>query len=138
MNWKSFTIRLILWLIFSAVVPIIAIAHKYDFVKSGNTKYTGWAIIAGVIAFISVMVSLRYVLKLLKRSMAKQVISGVMLVIIPLCFLFVLTDLIANNIENIKYILVVSIVSEFVAIPINPFPKMLWEKNIRDIKEALK
>lgn len=138
MSWKKFTIQLILWLVFSAVIPIIAIANKYDFVKDGDAKYTGWAIIAGVIAFISIMVALRYVLRLLKWSMTKQIISGVMLVIVPLIFLFILTDLITNNIGNIKYILVVSIISEFIAIPINPFPKMIWEKNIQDIKEALK
>lgn len=138
MNWKKFTVQLILWLIFSAVIPIIAIANKYDFVKEGTAKYTGWAIIAGVIAFIVVMVALRYILRLLKWSMTKQVISGIMLVIVPLCFLFVLTDLIANNIENIKFILVLSIISEFIAIPINPFPKMIWEKNIQDLKEAFK
>lgn len=138
MNWKKFTVKLILWLVFSAVIPIIAIANKYDFVKDGKTKYTGWAIISGVIAFIVVMVALRYILRLLKWSMTKQIISGVMLVIVPLFFLFILSDLIANNIQSIKYILVVSMISEFVAIPLNPFPKMLWEKNIQDIKEALK
>lgn len=138
MNWKNFTIRLILWLVFCAVIPIIAIAHKYDFVKEGTTKYTGWAIIAGFIAFIAVMVGLRYILKLLKWSMTKQIISGVMLVIIPLVFLLVLTDLIASNIQNIKYILLVAIFSEFIAIPINPFPKMVYEKNIKDLKEAFK
>ena len=138
MNWKKFSIQLILWLVFSAVIPIIAIANKYDFVKEGKTKYTGWAIIAGVVVFVVIMVALRYILRLLKWSMTKQVITGIMLVIVPLCFLFMMVDLISANIQNIKYILVVSIFSEFVAIPLNPFPKMIWEKNVQDIKEALK
>ena len=68
MNWKKFSIQLILWLVFSAVIPIIAIANKYDFVKEGKTKYTGWAIIAGVVVFVVIMVALRYILRLLKST----------------------------------------------------------------------
>ena len=138
MNWKKFTIQLILWLVFVAVIPICAIVDKYDLVKNGALKYTGWGIIVGVILFVVIMVMLGYVLKLLKWSMTKQVLTGTMIVLVPLIFLFILTDLITKNIENIKYILIVSIISEGIAIPINPFPKMVYEKNLKDIKEALK
>lgn len=138
MSWKKFTIKLILWLIFVAVIPIMAIVDKYDLVKNGTLKYTGWGIIVGVIAFVVIMVVLGYILKLIKWSMTKQVLTGVMIVIVPLIFLLILTDLITKNIENIKYILIVSIISEAIAIPINPFPRMIYEKNISDLKEAFK
>lgn len=138
MNWKKFTIQLILWLIFVAVIPIIAIAHKYEFTKKGTMKFTGAGIIAGVVVFIVVMVGFFYILKLFKWSMIKQIITGIMIVITPLMFLLSLTDLIANNIQNIKYVLIVSIISEFIAIPLNPIPRMIYEKNIKDIKEAFK
>ena len=138
MNWKKFTIRLILWLVFVAIIPIITIVDKYDLVKNGTLKYTGWGIIVGVILFIVVMVVLGYILKLMKWSMLKQMITGIMIVIVPLIFLFMLTDLIANHVANIKYILIVCTISEFIAIPLNPFPQMIYEKNIQDLREALK
>lgn len=138
MNWKNFTVRLILWLLFVAVVPIITIVDKYDLVKNGTLKYTGWGIIVGVILFVLIMVILGYVLKLMKWSMLKQMITGIMIVIVPLIFLFLLTDLIANHVANIKYILIVCLISEFIAIPLNPFPQMIYEKNIKDLREALK
>lgn len=138
MNWKNFTVRFILWLLFVAVVPIITIVDKYDLVKNSPLKYTGWGIIAWVIVFVVIMVILSYVLKIMKWSMTKQVLTGIMVVIVPLIFLLGLTNMIANNVANIKYILIVSAISEFIAIPLNPFPKMIYEKNIKDIKEALK
>ena len=138
MNWKSFTVRLILWLLFVAVIPILTIIDKYDLVKNGAFKYTGWGIIAWIIVFVVGMAVLCYILKLIKWSMTKQMITGIMVVILPLIFLLGLTDLIATHVGNIKYILIVSLISEFIAIPLNPFPKMIYEKNIKDIKEALK
>ena len=138
MNWKNFTVRFILWLLFVAVVPIITSVDKYDLVKNSPLKYTGWGIIAWVIVFVVIMVILSYVLKIMKWSMTKQVLTGIMVVIVPLIFLLGLTNMIANNVANIKYILIVSAISEFIAIPLNPFPKMIYEKNIKDIKEALK
>lgn len=138
MSWKKFTIQLILWLLFVAVVPIASIVDKYDLVKNGTLKYTGWGIIVGVILFVVVMVILGYILKLIKWSMTKQILTGVMIVIVPLIFLLVLTDLITKNIDNIKYILIISIISESIAIPLNPFPRMIYEKNIKDLKEAFK
>lgn len=138
MNWKTFTIRLVLWLLFVAIIPIISIVDKYDLVKNSPLKYTGWGIIAWIILFVVGMAVLCYILKLIKWSMTKQMITGIMVVILPLVFLLGLTDLIATHVGNIKYILIVSIISEFIAIPLNPFPKMIYEKNIKDIKEALK
>lgn len=138
MNWKKFTIKLILWLIFVAVIPIIAIVDRYDLVKNSPLKYTGWGIIVIAIITIVLMVMLGYVLKLMKWSMFKQIVSGVRNVIIPLCLLYIGSGLIANNVENIKFILIVTIISEFAGIIVNPFPKYIYEKNLSDIKEALK
>ena len=135
---KTFILRVILWLVFAGVVPIVCIIDKYDMIKNGTLKYTGWAIIVLAIITIIIMVVLGYYLKLMKWSMTKQIISGIRNVMIPLCLLFVGAGLIASNIENIRYILVVSIFSEAVAIPINPFPKWVYERNISDLKEALK
>jgi hypothetical protein len=138
MNWKKFTIQLILWLVFVAIIPICTIVDKYDLVKNGTLKYTGWGIVTWVILFIVGMVILAYIYKLMKWSMWKQIIGGVLIVILPLIFLLGLTNMIVTNIHNIKYILTISIFSEAIAIPLNPFPRMIYEKNIRDIKEALK
>ena len=56
MKKKEFWSKLILWLFFAAVVPIITIVDKYDMVKNGTLKYTGWAIIIAVIVLIFLIV----------------------------------------------------------------------------------
>ena len=138
MKKKEFWIKLILWLFFAAAIPIMTIVDKYDMVKNGTLKYTGWAIIVFIIAFIFIVVICGYISKIFKWSMALQIFNGVRLVLVPLLFLLIGVDLIVNNIANIKFILVVSFFSEMIAIPLNPFPKWLYMKNISDLKEALK
>ena len=54
MTKKEFWLKLILWLIFTAVIPIVTIIDRYDMIKNGTIKYTGWAII--VIAIVTVVV----------------------------------------------------------------------------------
>lgn len=138
MTKKEFIIKFILWLIFVAVIPIVCIVDRYDLVKNNPLKYTGWGIIVIAILTIVAMVILGYFLKLMKWSMFKQVLAGIRNVLIPLGVLFVGAELIASNIENIKYILIFSMISEAIAIPLNPFPKWVYLKNISDLKEALK
>ena len=138
MKKKEFFLRFLLWIFFVAIVPIITIADRYDMVKKGTLKYTGWAIVSFIIGFIVVMVILTYISRIFKWSMWIQVLNGIRIVLVPLGFLWIGVDLLANNIENIKYILIVSFISEAVAIPINPIPKMLYMKNIKDLREALK
>lgn len=138
MKKKEFFIKLILWLFFAAAVPIMTIVDKYDMIKNGTLKYTGWAILVFIILFIFVVVICGYISKLFKWSMAVQIFNGVRLVIVPLLFALVGVELIVNNIDNVKYILVVAFISEAIAIPLNPFPKWLYMKNISDLKEALK
>lgn len=138
MKKKEFWIKLILWLFFAAAVPIMAIVDKYDMIKNGTLKYTGWAILVFIIAFILVVVVCGYISKIFKWSMGLQIFNGVRLVLIPLAFILIGVDLLVNNIDNIKYILVISFISESIAIPLNPFPKWLYMKNISDLREALK
>lgn len=138
MKKKEFWIKLILWLFFAAAVPIMTIVDKYDMIKNGTLKYTGWAILVFIIAFIFITVICGYISKIFKWSMALQIFNGVRLVLVPLLFALIGVDLIVSNIENVKYILVVSFISEAIAIPLNPFPKWLYMKNISDLREALK
>jgi hypothetical protein len=138
MKKKEFFIKLILWLFFAAAVPIMAIVDKYDMIKNGTLKYTGWGILVFIIAFIFISVICGYIAKIFKWSMALQIFNGVRLVLVPLLFMLIGVDLIVSNIANVKYILVVAFISEAIAIPLNPFPKWLYMKNISDLREALK
>lgn len=138
MKKKEFCIKLILWLFFAWIVPILTIVDKYDMVKNGTLKYTGWGILAFIISFIFVIVICGYIAKIFKWSMGLQIFNGVRLVLVPLFFMLIGVDLIVNNIDNVKFILVVSFISEAIAIPLNPFPKWLYMKNITDLREALK
>lgn len=138
MTKKQFWSKFAIWSILAVVVPIVSIAIKYDLLGKGKLKFTGWGIIALLILFIFVTVLLGYFLKLLKWSMTKQILQGVRNVLVPIFFIFLGCELIANNIENIKVILLITLISEAAAIPFNPFPQWLYLKNRQEMVDIVK
>lgn len=139
MTKKEFWTRFILWFLIAFGTPIAIICYEYKLIKPGTEyKFTGWGLIVSIIIFISLFVVLGYILQALKWSMTKQVLNGIRQVVLPILFLYMISNIIAANIEKIKIILTVTLIGEVIAIPINPFPKWLWLKNINDLKMALK
>lgn len=138
MSKKKFWIEFALWTILAVIVPIIIIASRYDLVKDNPSKYTGWGIIVIGIIAVFLFVLIGYVVKLMKWSLFKQVLSGFRAVVLPLIILYMLTSVIASNIENIRFVIFFIGVSEFIATFVNPFPEYIYRKNIADLKEALK
>ena len=138
MSKKQFWGKFAVWVVLAVVIPIVAIAWRYDLFGKSKLRFTGWGIIALLVLFIFLMVLLGYFLKLLKWSMPKQVLSGIRNISVPLLFIFFGCGLIANNIENIKVILLITLVSETIAIPFNPFPQWLYLKNREEIVSSVK
>lgn len=139
MSKKEFWIRFFFWIIFAFGVPIAIIAYEYQVIDAHSEyQLTGWGLIIAIILFIGAFVILGYLLQALQWSWVKQILGGVRNAILPLAFLYLITSVIATNIEKLQIILSVSLISEIIAIPLNPFPKWLWLKNIKDLKKALK
>ena len=132
MEKKIFLARLILFTIFACVLPFSFIAWRYHiFTTLNSISLSGWGIIAIVIALVFIV----YVARMLKRgmpySMLTQCIGGLLKVTLPLIILYVVVNAIKNQSEIFLQALLVVIISETIAIPINPFPKWLNDNQIK-------
>lgn len=132
MEKKIFLARLILFTIFACVLPFSFIAWRYHiFTTLNSISLSGWGIIAIVIALVFIV----YVARMLKRgmpySMLTQCIGGFLKVTLPLIILYVVVNAIKNQSEIFLQALLVVIISETIAIPINPFPKWLNDNQIK-------
>ena len=132
MEKKLFLARLILFTIFACVLPFSFIAWRYHiFTTLNSVSLSGWGIIAIVIALVFIV----YVARMLKRgmpySMLTQCIGGLLKVTLPLIILYVVVNAIKNQSEIFLQALLVVIISETIAIPINPFPKWLNDNQIK-------
>ena len=132
MEKKIFLARLILFTIFACVLPFSFIAWRYHiFTTLNSVSLSGWGIIAIVIALVFIV----YVARMLKRgmpySMLTQCIGGLLKVTLPLIILYVVVNAIKNQSEIFLPALLVVIISETIAIPLNPFPKWLNDNQIK-------
>lgn len=128
---RVFALRAVLWAVFAAGMPVAFIGWRYDlFKKVGTLQLSGWGMIALVIALIFVHVLVRYIKAgFVEWSMTKQVLNGVIKVLIPLGALYALCIGIRANLDYFIQALGCTIVCEAMAIPINPFPKWIYEKS---------
>jgi len=127
---KEFWIKFALWTLFACLLPIIFIVWRYDlFTKATSIQFGGWGLLAIVILCVFVFAILRYVGKAFSRwSMTKQVILGIAKIIVPLVALYAALYSIRNSIDLFLQALAVVIACETIAIPINPFPKWVYEQ----------
>lgn len=128
---KLFAIRVILWSLFSCVIPVSFIAWRYNlFDKVGKVQLTGWGLVAIIIITAFIYVFARYIRAgFVEWSMFKQILDGVVKIVIPLCALLALCVSLKNSLELFIQALSCVIFSEVIAIPLNPFPQWIWEKS---------
>lgn len=127
---KIFIFRALLWSIFSCVMPVLFIGWRYDlFKKVGSLQLSGWGLFAIVIVFVFLYVLVKYIKAgLVEWSMTKQVINGVTKVIIPLGVVLAVCVGIRNSLDYFIQVLGCTIIFETIAVPLNPFPKWVYEK----------
>ena len=131
MNKKIFLVRILLWSLFSCVIPVGFIAWRYDlFDKVGKVQLSGWGLIAIIIIFAFLYVLTKYIRAgFVEWSMTKQIVDGVVKVLIPLGALLALCISLRNSLDIFIQALSCVLLSEVIAIPINPFPQWVWEKS---------
>lgn len=132
---KIFIVRVILFAIFACVLPFVFIGWRYDIFRTSNevspkVSLTGWGFIAILIVFFFVRYCINVIKNAIPFSMTYQIINGVLKVIMPLLLLLFVVNALENSIELFKQALVITIICEAVAIPINPFPKYMHDKGI--------
>lgn len=123
MSRKEFFIRLGVWSAFAVIIPIIFIAVRYGLFSDSGTSLSGWGITAVVIACAFFM----YIMKSAKKglpegSMLRQCIDG-FAALIPVLGLLLLLHSIKNTVDCFEQVLVVVLLCEAVAVPVNPMPK---------------
>ena len=128
---KIFIARAIAWSIFSAVLPVAFIGWRYSlFKKVGKIQLSGWGLFAVVIVFIFLITLVKYIKSGFQEwTMVKQIINGVLKIIIPLVVLLLLCITIRNNIDYFIQALSCVLLCEAIAIPINPFPEWVYIKS---------
>lgn len=135
MGTKQFVIRLILWFLFACAVPVGYLAYKYD-IFNGGSKHgvTGWGVLAFLVTSVFMITLIREVLiGLPKGSMVRQCIKG-LLGLIPLFLFILLVDKVKNSMAEFETFLIILLISEAIAVPINPLPKWGVQNNIEFMK----
>lgn len=128
-----FITRAILWFTFAAILPFAFIAWRYGIFQTDiNLKLSGWGIIAVIILAVGIVTFGKYIYKGMKQCLFKQCIHGFVTIIIPLLALYLITMSIIKNVEIFQKALGCVIVCEFIAIPINPFPTWIAEKEMEN------
>lgn len=135
MGTKQFLIRLSLWVLFAAIVPIGYLAYRFD-IFNGNASHslTGWGIIAIIIAAVFMVSLIREVLVGLPQgSMVRQCVKGAMS-LIPLFLFILLVDRVKKSMDEFETFLIILLISEAIAVPINPLPKWGVQNNVEFMK----
>lgn len=131
-----FATRAVLWAALAGGLPFAFIAWRYDiFTSTPKISLTGWGFIAIALAVAFISTLVRYIYKGLKPGLVKQCIFGLVTIILPLVTVLIVITAIENNIHIFKQALVCVIYCEAAAIPLNPFPAWLAERETEEGKK---
>ena len=129
------------WVLFAIIIPILAVNHKYHlFIRTeeNGVRFTGWILVAFIILFAGLYALCSYVIEAysVKYRTWVKLLKGFQRIILPLILMYLLTDLIADNINDIKKVLWWIIASEIIAVIINPFPYFIYKHKNKDLREV--
>ena len=141
---QVFWLRFALWLVFALIIPFTFISIKFNLFEtttSTSIKFGGWGMIAVIILFFTIRTILKYVIKGTTYSMTKQVIEGVLKVVLPLVAIFfvgyILLKTFQEGMNEFLMVMGILIVCETVAIPLNPFPKWLSDHEKKEDQNVI-
>lgn len=130
MSKKEFWIRLILYILFGGLIPFIFLVWRFNlFGKVSSISIGGWGIVAIIFIAIFFAKLFKAVREGLPYSIWTQILDGIVKVIIPLVAVAISVYLFKDLMMQIFQFLMVVIICELVAIPVNPIPK--WANSNR-------
>ena len=133
-----FWIRFGLWSLCACVLPFLFIALRFEIFKSvSKLQFGGWGIIAIIVVAVFTFTVVKYVRLALnaKYTLTGQILNGICKVIIPLLVLLAVLYCVRDSVIATVKVLGIIIFLEAVAIPLNPLPKWVYEKQ-KDVKES--
>jgi DNA integrity scanning protein DisA with diadenylate cyclase activity len=137
---KLFVLRALFFSLFACIIPFVFIAWRYSiFSVKENPKIslTGWGFVAIIIVFFFVRYLVMVIKKSIPHSLLAQVINGFIKVLMPLILVYVVIGALESGLYLFKQALVITIISEAIAIVINPFPQYMFEKGVEDFEGLL-
>lgn len=133
-----FWVRFATWIICSLIIPICFINYRYGlFYQVNKIALSGWALLVGIIFFVFSVILIRYVLHSRKYSYFKQIIKGVVCLILPLSFVIYCLWCARETIEQLIQVLCVCCLSWTIAIAVNPMPKWTYEQSKGEQEEFI-
>lgn len=139
MSKKEFWIRTSVWVVFALLVPLGFICWRYNlFVTINNVSFSGGGILGVVLLIIFLHVLFKYINSgMVGFSYTKQILNGVAKLIVPLVSVLLVVIAVRNSLDYFIQALGVTIISETIAIPVNPFPKWVHEKTQGEYESML-
>lgn len=131
-----FAIRFVLFILFAFVLPIGHILGKYkpfNYTESLSIGFAGIIIVAILLVGLKFLVSFYLEGMKTKYSLAKQIISGVVKIILPIGIVVALIVALSKFADQLLEICMVLLPCEFIAIIVNPLPKWAFENNVEGI-----
>ena len=133
---KKFVIQLCLFCLFSIVIPITYLTIRFNLFQVNSQLQIGlWGIIVIGILVGGLSVLAKYYLDGMKTkySLFKQILQGVIKLILPLLLFLIILIFMKDNIKLMIESLLVIIPCEIIAIVVNPLPKWCFENNVNGI-----
>lgn len=131
-----FAARLILFIMLSMGGPVIYIMCRFKPFTASESTQVGFAgFIVLLILLIGIAVLIGFYLEGMKTkySFLKQVMSGIVKVILPIVGLLCLCWGLSKYLEELLEILIMLIPFEFLAILVNPLPKWAFDNNVEGL-----
>ena len=139
MTKKIFAIRLSLYVVFGAIIPIGFLAWRFKlFDKVTTISFSVWGLVAMITVIIFALKLLIGFKKGLKHGIPKQVVDTVCDTTIPLLIFTVAFDWMSDFAIEFVQFLIVLIVSETVAGILNPLPQWCHENKIEETQGVFK
>ena len=125
--WTRFTF----YVIFAWIIPAGFLIWRFNlFNKIDSISIGGWGVVCILFSagfFIKLM---RQVRKGLPYSLGSQILEGYMKIVIPLLATLLCIYALQEFINQLIQFLIVVIISEAIAIPLNPFPKWIHDNHL--------
>lgn len=131
-------VRLVLFLLFSTIAPVTYMVVRFHLFQTTTKLQVGFAgiIVIGIlIGIISVLIKFYLDGMKYKYSIVKQILQGIIKLILPLTLLLTIFIWLGDNVYLVKEALYVFIPCELVAIVVNPLPKWCFDNNVEGISE---
>ena len=109
--------------------------HLFQTTTKLQVGLAGIVVIGIMIGVISVLIKFYLEGMKCKYSIFKQILQGIIKLILPLTLLLVTLIWLGDNVNMIKESLYIIIPCELVAIVVNPLPKWCFDNNVEGITE---